>query len=128
MKESEVKKKYQKELWAGLGIYTVMLVLAIRFGRPLPEGALRTAVLVSPMLGFLFALWAVVRHFGRMDEYVRLVQLENIGIAAATTAGLTFTYGFLESAGFPKASMFWVWPIMGAAWFAASMFRCRQAR
>lgn len=128
MKEAEVKKKYMREMWIGLALYTVMLVLAIRLGRPMPEGVLRTIILVSPMLGFVAALWAVVRHFGRMDEYARLVQLENIGIAAAVTAGATFTYGFLESAGFPKASMFWVWPIMGGVWFAASMLRCRLAR
>ncbi len=51
-----------------------------------------------------------------MDEFVRLRSLESIAVAAAVTAGLTFTYGFLESAGFPRLSMFWVWGIMGFTW------------
>ena len=29
-----------------------------------------------PMFGFGVALWAMVRHFGRMDEYLRRVQLQ----------------------------------------------------
>ena len=48
------------------------------------------------------AVWAIVRQFGRMDEFVRLRSLENFAIAAAVTACVSFTYGFLEGAGFPK--------------------------
>ena len=39
-----------------------------------------------------------------------------MAIAAAVTAGWTFTYGFLENAGYPRLSMFIVWPVMGAVW------------
>jgi hypothetical protein len=51
-----------------------------------------------------------------MDEYVRLRNLESLAIAAAMTAGLSFSYGFLEGDGFPRLSMFWVWGIMGVGW------------
>ncbi|MEA1674025.1 hypothetical protein [Nitrospirillum sp. BR 11163] len=40
------------------------------------------------------------------------MQLVAIGFAFAGTALLTFTYGFLEVAGFPRLSMFMVWPLM----------------
>ena len=49
---------------------------------------------------------------------MRLRSLEGLAVAAAVTAGLTLTYGFLESAGFPKLSMFWVWGVMGPVWGA----------
>ncbi|HEY1044666.1 MAG TPA: hypothetical protein VGE60_12460 [Telluria sp.] len=116
---------YARELWGSIALYAVILVLAIRFGRPMDDGLPRTLVLVSPMLGFGVALWAMVRHFGRMDEYLRRVQLENIAIAAGVTAGLSFTYGFLETAGFPKLSMFSVWITMGGALFVVTQLRCR---
>jgi len=73
-------------------------------------------------------VWAIARHFGRMDEFVRLRSLEGLAIAAAVTAGLTFTYGFLETAGFPKVSMFWVWGIMGSVWALYSSLRCVFSR
>jgi len=66
----------------------------------------------------------VVRQIRRIDEYVRQTMLENLAIAAGVTAGLSFTYGFLETAGFPKLTMFAVWPVMGAAWFLMTGLRC----
>lgn len=124
MREKDAARMYQRELWMSIALYAAILMLAIRFGRPMQDGLLRTLVLVSPMLGFGVALWAIVRHFGRMDEYIRRMQLENIAIAAAVTAGLSFTYGFLETAGFPKLSMFSVWVTMGSAWALVNLLRC----
>jgi hypothetical protein len=55
--------------------------------------------------------------------------LEDVAVAAAVTAGASLTYGFLENAGFPKLSMFVVWPVMGAVWFALACIRqCRVYR
>jgi hypothetical protein len=51
------------------------------------------------------------------------VMLENLAVAAAVTAGASLTYGFLENAGFPKLSMFVVWPVMGAVWGVSACFR-----
>ena len=65
------------------------------------------ALLVGDLPGF---------QIRRSDEFIRKTTLEHIAIAAAITAGWTFTYGFLENAGFPRLSMFTVWPVMGAAW------------
>lgn len=124
MREKDAARMYQRELWMSIALYAAILMLAIRFGRPVQDGLVRTLVLVSPMLGFGVALWAMVRHFGRMDEYIRRVQLENIAIAAAVTAGLSFTYGFLETAGFPKLSMFSVWVTMGSTWALVNLLRC----
>ena len=79
-------------------------------------GPLQTALFVAPMLPFLLAVWAIVRQIRRSDEFIRKVTLEHVAIAAAVTAGWTFTYGFLENARYPRLSMFTVWPVMGAMW------------
>ena len=115
MHERRVAKAYARELVGAILLYSLLLVLAIRYGRPMEEGSLRTLVLLSPMLGFGLALWAIARHLARVDEYIRLFLLESVALAAAITAGLTFTYGFLETAGFPRLSMFTVWCVLCAA-------------
>ncbi len=112
MHEKRVGKAYVRELVGSLILYTLLLMAAIRWGRPMEEGLARTLVLISPMIGFGIALWAMARHFGRVDEFIRMRLLENVALAAAITAGLSFTYGFLETAGYPKLSMFTVWCVL----------------
>lgn len=128
MHEKEVKKAYTRELMGAMVLYAVMLAVSIRVGRGMDPSHLRTALLISPMIGFGLAVWAIARQFRRIDEYQRQITLENLAIAAAVTAGASFTYGFLESAGFPRLSMFVVWPVMGGAWMVATLLRCRWAR
>ena len=112
MHEKRVTKAYHRELFGALALYTVLLVVAIRFGRGMDNDLLRTLVLVSPMVGFGAAIWAITRHLARVDEFIRKQLMENVALAAAITAGLSFTYGFLETAGFPKLSMFTVWCVL----------------
>ena len=128
MREREALKKYRLELGAAMVVYAGALIGSIHLGRPMEPGLARTLLLLSPALPLVLAIWAIVRQFGRMDEFVRLRSLENFAIAGALTAGLTFTYGFLETAGFPKLSMFWVWSLMGAAWAVIAGLRCLVSR
>ncbi len=115
MHEKTVNRAYYLELAGSLIVYAVMLTASAKFGRPMAEGALRTAVLLSPMIGFLLMVWAFARHLNRVDEYVRKFTLDSIALAAALTAGLTFTYGFMETAGYEKLSMFIVWMVLGGS-------------
>jgi hypothetical protein len=121
--EKRLAKIYLRELLGALALYTILLMAAIKFGRPMAEGVLRTAVLMSPMIGFGAALWAIVRQIQRADEYVRMRLLENVSLAAAITAGLTFSYGFLETAGYPKLSMFVVWCVLCLSVCAVQLVR-----
>ncbi len=59
---------------------------------------------------------------------MRKFTLENIALAAALTAGVTFTYGFMETAGFPKLSMFVVWCVLCGAFGVASLVRAWMNR
>jgi len=123
MHEKRVARAYFIELMTALVVYTVLLSAAIRYGRPMADGWLRTLVLVTPMIGFGMMIRTIVRHVARIDEYQRIRLLENIAVAAAITLAGTFTYGFLETAGFPKVSMFWVWMAMGASTGAVTLIR-----
>jgi multisubunit Na+/H+ antiporter MnhB subunit len=123
MLEREAKRRYLIEMGAAGALYLVTLVISIRFGRAMEPGTGRTLLLLTPVIPVMLTVWALVRQFGRMDEFVRLRSLEAFSVAGAITAGLTLTYAFLETAGFPKLSMFWVWGIMGISWGAVSCWR-----
>jgi hypothetical protein len=128
MHEHKIFLRYTVELLGTLFLYALVLVVSINVGRPMPAGLGRTLLLVSPMAPFLLAVGVIVRQVRRVDEYIRLQILENVAIAAAVTAGWTFTYGFLENAGFSRLSMFTVWPVMGAVWFVLAIVRCMAGR
>jgi hypothetical protein len=128
MREREASSRYRAELFSAMLVYVVVLVASISLAKELHEGPARTAMLLAPMAPVALAVWAIARHFGRMDEFVRLRSLEALAIAAGVTAGLSLTYGFLESAGFPKLSMFWVWAVMGATWGLYALVRGALSR
>jgi hypothetical protein len=128
MHEKRVARAYHTELWVAIGVYAVLLIGSIKLARPMDDGTPRTVLLLLPMLGFALMIRAIVRHFARIDEYQRLRMLESIGIAFAITGALTFSYGFLETAGFPKLSMFAVWMVMCASWCGVNLVRAWSGR
>ncbi|KQV36768.1 hypothetical protein [Massilia sp. Root335] len=128
MHEKRVARAYRFELWTAIAVYVVLLAGSIRYGRPLADGPLRTIVLLLPMIGFGLMIRAIARHVARIDEYQRLRLLEGVALAFAITAAVTFSYGFLETAGFPRLSMFSVWILMGASWGLVNIVRSLVAR
>ncbi|WP_198115411.1 hypothetical protein [Massilia rhizosphaerae] len=128
MHEKRVARAYRFELWTAIAAYVVLLVASIRYGRPLPDGLPRTVVLLSPMIGFGLMIRAGARHIARIDEYQRLRLLESLALAFAITAAVTFSYGFLETAGFARLSMFSVWMVMCASWGIANVVLALRAR
>ena len=128
MYEKRIKNTYIREMMISVLLYSALLVLAITVGRPLEAGLPRTLLLVSPMIGFGLMLWAIARHIGRVDEYIRRLILESVSLGAGITAGLTFTYGFLENAGFPRLSMFSVWIVLCISTMVACALRRLKGR
>jgi hypothetical protein len=128
MKEREGNRKYRLELFSSMAAYMVVLFGSIYLGKNMEHGVARTLLLVSPIVPLMLAIWAIARHFRRMDEFLRLRSLEGLAVAAAVTAALSLTYGFLESAGFPKVSAFWVWGVMGLVWGAHTCLRSVLSR
>ena len=128
MLEREAKRRYLTEMAIVMVLYAATLAVAIRFGRSMDEGLAKTLLTVLPAIPVFLTVWVIARQFRRADEFVRLRSLESIAIAAGVTAGLTFTYGFLENAGYPRLSMFWVWGVMGFTWGTHACLRCLWSR
>jgi len=102
------------ELLLLLGLFALALVVAHRYGWPLPSGPTKTVLVLCPILPFLLMIVVLLRAYQRADEYWRQQILQNWAITAGITGVWTFSYGFLENLGFPRLSMFTVWPDMGA--------------
>jgi hypothetical protein len=120
-------RQYTLELSAALAIYAALLVGSIEL---LQHVALaspwRDAVALSPMVAAVAVPWIVLREMRRMDELQVRIQFEALGFAFAGTAILTFSYGFLEGLGYPKLSMFTVWPILAVLWVVGLVLARRR--
>jgi hypothetical protein len=123
MHEKIMNKTYLRELFSAVFIYVIVLFGITWIARDMPAGPLQTTLAVVPMLPALGMLWAIVRHFRRMDDYLRVWSLENIAIAGAVTATFSLTYGFLEGVGFPRLSMFVIWGVFMGGW---GLFACAR--
>lgn len=121
MNRLQAQRRYLRELAIALALYILLLILSLWLSHGMASGVTRTLLLASPMLAVLLAVRAMVRQIRLSDEYVRKTTLEHLAVAAAVTAGCTFTYGFLEIAGLPRLSMFYVWPLMAASWAGATL-------
>jgi hypothetical protein len=112
MYEKKIAARYVIEMLGILFFYTLVLVVSIEVGKSMPKGLGQTLIVLSPTIPFLIMLIVVARHLWRIDEYLRLQMLENLAITTGVTACWTFAYGFLEGVGYPKLSMFTIWPVM----------------
>lgn len=121
MREREATRKYLFEFGGAMALYLLVLFLSLRGAAHLDEGIGRTLLLLSPMIPIALALWSYMRQLGRVDEYVRLRNLQSLALAGGITGGFSLTWGFLENAGFPRLSMFTVWMVFGGSWAAVSI-------
>ncbi len=120
--------RYLIEMIAVFVLYSVLLLLSLRWLSAHPINPWRIPVALIPMLPSLLIVVAVVRYLRRVDELQRQIQLEALGFAFAGTAIITFGYGFLEGVGFPRVSAFVVWPIMGTLWLLGTVVFSRRYR
>ncbi len=123
MNEKSLQRRYFIELFGALGVYVVVLVGAIFIADRFAGGNRPLLVVLSivPMIPVGFAVAAIVRFMNDCDELERQIQFTSLAISFAATAFVSFSYGFLEGAGFPRLSMFAVWPFMAAVWLASSL-------
>lgn len=124
MREKQANHMYFKELLGAFVIYFIVIFLSNFLADQMTPQPLRTLIILAPVIPAIMMIWAIIRQFRRMDEYIRRRQLENVGISAAMTAVFALSYGFMEAAGFPKLSMFIVWGLLMAGWGVSDAVRC----
>ena len=119
-------KRYAVELGWALAAYLVVLFVSLTLLKSVTGAIIRPAVALLPMAPAVFVIVAIIRQLRRLDELQRRIQFEALAISFMGTAFLTFGYGFLELAGFPRVSWFAVWPIMAVLWLAGLWFSQRR--
>ena len=105
------------QLLLSLAAYVAVLVVSLRL---LSGGVASTAgqlvLTLAPMIPAAAMCLVIIRTLTDIDEFQRKLQFDALAMAFAGTALLTFSYGFLENIGYPRLSMFAVWPLMAGLW------------
>jgi len=122
-KDKALAKQSGMELGLSLLIYIVVLMASIYFAKTMEAGLVRTLTVLAPCIPALGALWAIVRQFKRLDDYLRVWLLEILAISGAITTIFSFSYGFLEGIGYPKLSGFITYAIFMGSWGATTCIR-----
>ncbi len=122
------KKRFLVQFWFAMAIYAGAVIASSLLLAQVQDGALRIASALLPVLPMIAVATVVIRHIRHLDELARKIHLEGLAVAFVGTALVTFSYGFLETAGFPRLSMFMVWSLMGPLWAVGSFFAWRRYR
>lgn len=123
------RRRFILEFSASMIAYMVVLIGSILIlNLTAIEGGWRTLVALMPMVPGAAVALSVMRQLRSSDELQRQIQLEALSLAFAGTALATFSYGFLESVGYPRLSMFFVWPLMAILWIIGGLISGRRFR
>jgi hypothetical protein len=113
-------KAYIVEFGSAMLAYTIFLPIAMMLIERYPDSSWRFAIALVPVIPLCFALAAVLRFFGRIDELARKIHLEAFAAAAGVTGIATFAYGMLQNVGLPSLNLVWVLPFTIMVWGIAS--------
>jgi len=118
-------RRYLVEMALCMVAYIAVLVPAIWLLDRGLTGPLRFVVAAAPVVPVVFVFLAVLRYFGRTDEFERRMLLESLGLAGVITALLAATYGFLENAGLPHLSAWFTWAAFMGSWLIGRLIVSR---
>lgn len=122
-------RRYNAGLALAMAAYVAILFATVwSIHRYDPQGALRYALALAPLVPVALIFPIGVRYFRETDEFERRMMIESLAIAAGVTALLSATYAFLENAGFPRLSAWWTWSVVLGSWAIARMTVCRRYR
>jgi len=109
---------HKSQIQFGLAIlaYLMVLVGSVIAVSANPNVDWKYVVAALPIVPAGIVIWLTVRALSRLDEIQKRMQMQAIGFALASTALITFGYGFLEGAGMPHLNWTWVLPLITALW------------
>lgn len=113
-------KAYTVEFGGAMLAYVIVLPITMTLIVRYPDSSWRFAIALLPVIPLCFALAAMLRFYGRIDELARKIHLEAFAVAAGVTAIATFAYGMLQNVGLPPLNFVWVLPFTVAVWGIAS--------
>ncbi|HTY64342.1 MAG TPA: hypothetical protein VMG30_18980 [Acidobacteriota bacterium] len=106
-----ILKKWNKQY---LLEYLVALILivgtnALCIPAARAAAARKMLLMTPPVIAILIMGLVILRHYRRVDEFLRRELVQSMAVTAAFTYAWATCYGVCEIAGFPRLSIWWVW-------------------
>ena len=118
-----VNRQYLLEM----GSATALYVVAVFGAEPLHAQGWPLIALVAPILGGGLMLAAIVRHFRRVDEMIRLVMAEAALYCLVALMLGSLTIGFMQIQNLlPAINAVWLAPAAAAVWGLFTVFVQRR--
>ena len=127
MSQATAARIYTRDFLVAMLAYAVAVWISVSVPTTV-DPVFRIPLVLVPLIPAAFALRAYLRFLSRMDELGQRIQLEALAIGFGAAGMLTFAYGFLEHAGFPRLSYIWVFPLMIALWGIGGALATRRYR
>jgi len=120
-------KKHWIQFAIGMTLYGIVVVLlAIALNNRSFPRLILALLCFLPMIPAVWGMFGWLNAVRTMDELQQKIQMEAGAFSLSITALATFSYGFFEIfAGFPRLSMFFVWPII-ACMYTLGAFLANQ--
>ena len=118
--ERKVGIAYSIRFTVGAVLYSVGVLVGLRWARSMEGDPWRFALALLPMVGVVICAWAMMRLAREADEMQARKVLEALVISAAGTVITSIAYSFLEEVGAPHISLMWV-TVVWAFFFGVGM-------
>jgi hypothetical protein len=112
----EWNKRYLFEYLIALALCIASAGFCISLARVATINANRVLLMAVPAGAILLMAFVVLRHFLRIDEFLRRIMVESFAVAGAVACIWTLVYALFELAGFPRISIWWVWGSLILTW------------
>jgi hypothetical protein len=113
---NKAAKAYVIEFGSAMLAYSIILPLSVIYLTHHPDVPAKYIIALTPVVPMLFALAALLRFLGRVDEMQRRIQLDAFAVAAGATGLFTFAYSMLENVGAPRIGFEWILPFIIVVW------------
>jgi hypothetical protein len=121
-----VTKRYLRDFSLSMTLYVIVILGSTSLLDRMGESAWRIPIALSPALPIILMLGAFMRYLSGIDELQQRIQLMAIAFAAGAVGLLTFSYGFLETIGFPHLPLVWIFPAIIVFWGLGTAFFSRK--
>ena len=111
-KKSDLKR-YMIEFIPTMVAYLVVFTIVVKLR---PEGGHAGLLEILPAVPLIFAFIAIIRQYGRCDEFYKRVHSEAFALGAMTVGLCVTVWGFGENAGWPVLSTMFIAPALLASW------------
>jgi len=125
--EQRQRASYLRDMAPAIVGYALVLALVLSLAGDEVDSFGEWALLILPVIPALWGVRAVVRHFRRIDEFQRLVQLEAMAAGFGVAMVTAITVGFVGVGGAATRAAGWI--VLGAGmvtWVLVALVRGRR--